>query len=52
MGGIFGITKRLIYDLKLKWIECAKVYGTDPWLDYRPIEDISDEELPLWATEI
>lgn len=50
--GVFGVTRSRAELLKRKWIACAEVYGTDPWLDIVPIDTIDDENIPLYATEI
>ena len=50
-GMTFDITKRAAENLKFKWIECARIFGVDPWLDIKPIEDLDDEAIPTWATE-
>lgn len=31
---------------------CAEIYGTDPWLDLEEIDDLTEEELPLWSLDI
>lgn len=50
-GLVFSVTQRAAETLKLKWIDCARTFGTDPWLDIEPIDEIDDEAIPLWATE-
>lgn len=51
-----GTTKMLCDDIvrmmKKRYREFAGVFGTDPWLDVKPIYDLADEDLPPWATEI
>lgn len=51
-GTVFSVTKSRHEELKRKWAECAKAYGTDPWLDIAPIDEIEDEAIPLHATEL
>lgn len=31
--------------------ECIKTFGTDPWIDTAPIENLEDEGFPIWTTE-
>lgn len=50
--GVFGTTARRIEELKSFWAANVEVYGLDPWVDTQPIQQIDDEDLPLWATEI
>lgn len=49
--GVFGVTKRRVDELKRAFIACCEVYGTDPWLDIKPVSHIDDESIPMWATE-
>lgn len=51
-GTVYSVTKSRCEDLKRKWVECAKTYGVLPWLDIQPVDEIEDERIPLWATEI
>lgn len=50
--GVFGTTRRRVQELKRSFVANCEVYGTDPWLDIRPVETIEDTDIPLWATEI
>jgi len=50
--GVFGATQAMVTALKRTWIKAATQYGTDPWLDLAPIEEIDDETIPLWATDL
>lgn len=51
-GTVFSVTRSRISSLKREWAECAKTFGTDPWVDVVPIDEIEDEAIPLYATEI
>lgn len=51
-GTVFSVTRSRVASLKAKWAECAKTYGADPWLDIAPMDEIEDEAIPLYATEI
>jgi hypothetical protein len=51
-GTVFSVTRSRITALKREWAECAKTFGTDPWVDVVPIDEIEDEAIPLYATEI
>jgi hypothetical protein len=51
-----GTTKMLTDDIvlrmKRRFREFSETFGTDPWLDVRPVYDLADEDLPASATEI
>lgn len=51
-GTVFSVTRSRVEEMKRQWVECAKAYGTDVWIDAEPIDEITDEEIPLWATDI
>lgn len=51
-GTVFSVTRSRVRELKARWVDCARTYGTDPWLDIEPIDTIEDEAIPLYATEI
>lgn len=51
-GTVFSVTRNIIESLKRLWLKCAQTYGTDPWLDLAPLEEIEDERIPLYATEL
>ena len=51
-GTVFSVTRSRVRDLKAKWVQCAKVYGTDPWLDIEPVDTIDDDAIPLFATDL
>lgn len=48
---IFKGSMRLIENIAFKWRECAETYGTDPWIDVEPMDQIDDEAIPMWAIE-
>lgn len=50
--GVFGATQRGVENLKRKFVACCEVYGAEAWLDLQAVEDIPDEAIPIWATEI
>jgi hypothetical protein len=51
-----GTTRMLTDDIvlreKRRFRQFSETFGTDPWLDVRPIYDLADEDLPPSATEI
>lgn len=51
-GTVFSVTRARHEELKRKWAVCAETFGTDPWLDIQPIDEIEDEAIPLHATEL
>ena len=51
-GTVFSVTRSRVEMLKRKWVECAKTFGTDPWIDIAPVDTIDDAAIPLSATEI
>lgn len=51
-GTVFSVTRSRIAALKREWAESAAKYGTLPWVDDVPIDEIEDEAIPLYATEI
>jgi len=46
------VTDQQVLKQKERFRHFSEIYGTDPWLDIRPIYDMADEDLPPWATEI
>lgn len=42
----------VIRTAKLRFVENATTFGTDPWLDLAPRRILADEDLPVYATEI
>ena len=51
-GTVFSTTNMILKELKLLWRNCAETYGTDPWVDLAPLEEIEDERIPLYATDL
>lgn len=51
-GTVYSVTRSRGEELKRKWVECVKEFGTLPWLDIADIEVIDDEAIPLHATEL
>lgn len=51
-GTVFSVTRSRAEDLKRRWVQAATTYGLDPWLDIQPIDEIEDEAIPLFATEL
>jgi hypothetical protein len=51
-----GTTAMLVADIvsmmKKRLRQCVEIFGSDPFLDIRPIYDLADEDLPPWSTEI
>lgn len=45
-------TEFLIDRAKRHFMQFSEVYGTDPWLDVKPVYIIADEDIPRQATEI
>lgn len=46
------LTDNIVLKQKRRFREFSETFGTDPWLDVRPIYDLADEDLPAYATEI
>jgi hypothetical protein len=51
-----GMTRQIADDMRRtaarKFRECSEAYSTDPWLDVAPVYDLSDEDIPQWATDV
>jgi hypothetical protein len=46
------LTDDIVLQQKRRFRQFSETFGTDPWLDVRPIYDLADEDLPASATEI
>lgn len=46
------LTDDIVLRVKRQFRKFSETFGTDPWLDVRPIYDLADEDLPPSATEI
>lgn len=46
------VTRDMVKDAKRRFRQFSETFGTDPWLDVKPIYDIHDEDIPVSATEI
>jgi hypothetical protein len=46
------LTDDIVFRMKRRFREFSETFGTDPWIDVRPIYDLADEDLPPSATEI
>jgi len=51
-GSTRSVTDQQVLKQKERFRQFSETYGTDPWLDVKPIYDMADEDLPPWATEI
>lgn len=51
-GTVFSVTRSRVEEMKRQWVACAQTFGTDVWLDVEPIDEVDDEELPLYTTDI
>lgn len=51
-GAVNMVTDDIVSMAKKRFIECARTFGTDPWLDIAPPYTLADEDIPLSATEI
>lgn len=51
-GPMLDLTRRLVIELKRKFVACCEVYGTDPWIDFEEVDEIDEDRIPMWATEI
>lgn len=51
-GTVYSVTRSRVEDMKRQWVQCAQTFGTDVWLDIEPIDEVDDEEMPLYATDI
>jgi hypothetical protein len=50
-GTTYEVTSFAVQMLKRRWVECAKEFGSDPWIDVAPIRDVVDDEMPMSATD-
>lgn len=46
------VIDHVVLQQKRRFREFSETFGTDPWLDVKPIYDLADEDLPASATEI
>jgi hypothetical protein len=46
------VTADIVMSAKRRFRQFSETFGTDPWLDVKPIYTIADEEIPASATEI
>jgi hypothetical protein len=46
------ITDDMVRQAKARFRKFSETFGTDPWLDVAPIKDLSDEDIPQWATDV
>lgn len=46
------ITDDIVMTQKRRFLLCARLYDTSPWLDLAPIYDLADEDLPPWTSDI
>jgi hypothetical protein len=46
------VTLDIVNSVKRKFRQFSEAFGTDPWLDVKPIYLIADEDIPQSATEI
>jgi len=46
------VTRDIVLQQKKRFRQFSETFGTDPWLDVRPIYDLADEDLPPSATDI
>lgn len=46
------VTDEIVRQQKRRFRQFSETFGTDPWVDVRPIYDLADEDLPASATEI
>ena len=51
-GLMFGCGEQAITDAIKKFKECLRTYGTGPWVDPTPIDELEDERFPVFATEL
>lgn len=46
------VTDEIVRQQKRRFRQFSETFGTDPWVDVRPIYDLADEDLPASTTEI
>lgn len=51
-GSTLAITNERVREVKRKWRAASEQYGTAPWLDLAPAEDINDDDLPPYVCDI
>lgn len=51
-GPLIDLTRRLVAELKRKFVACCEVYGADPWVDFEEVDEIDEDRIPMWASEI
>jgi len=51
-GSTRSVTDQMVLEMKKRFRKFAETFGLDPWLDIRPIYDMADEDLPVWACDI
>lgn len=51
-GVVLMVSKDIVAEAKRRFIKFSQAFGTEPWLDVKPIYTIADEEIPQSATDI
>lgn len=51
-GTVYSVTKSRVEEMKRQFVENANTYGAEIWLDIEPVDEVGDEELPIWCTDI
>lgn len=49
---VHSIAQSMLVDACRNFREHTTRYGTDPWLDLAEIDDLHDDEIPVWGLEI
>jgi hypothetical protein len=49
---VHSIAQSMVVDACRNFREMTERYGTDPWLDLAEIDDLHDDEIPVWGLEI
>ncbi|MBN8929674.1 MAG: hypothetical protein J0H19_24015, partial [Rhodospirillales bacterium] len=48
----YKVAEASVRDAQHRFAKCWHHYGTDPWLDIKPMEQFGDEEFPIHIMEI
>lgn len=50
-GTVFAVTKMAVEMMRKRYVDCVQAFGADPWIDSAPISQLTDESIPLSATD-
>lgn len=49
---VHALSQSMVVDACRTFREMSEIYQTDPWLDLAEIDEIHDDEIPVWGLEI